>query len=64
MEKILDALECCEHMSGAYCQKCSYLDEYVSPNTPPTCTARLAHDARILLKAQSKFIEYFSVLYG
>ncbi len=52
MEEILNALECCEHMSGAYCQKCFYLDEYVSSDTLPTCTARLAHDVLVLLKAQ------------
>ena len=60
MENILNGLECCEHMSGDYCQKCSYLDEYES-DIPPTCTARLAHDALVLIKELQKRVERLEI---
>ena len=45
-EKVANGLECCQHSSKSYCDRCPYL------SSTNDCTADLASDALALLKEQ------------
>lgn len=46
---IVKSLECCAHLSGDWCEKCSYKNENESTSMT-VCMAVLANDAYMLLK--------------
>lgn len=50
-EKVANGLECCQHSSKSYCDRCPYL------SSTNDCTADLASDAIALLKEQEEQIE-------
>ena len=51
-EKVLKGLECCQECSGYTCRNCCPYYDRNEPESQPTCTCRLAHDALTLLKVQ------------
>lgn len=56
LERVINGLECCEHLSGEYCRQCPYHED-IAAETPPCCTGVLAHDALTLLKNLNKKLE-------
>lgn len=60
-EKVAKGLECCEHISGDYCRQCPYHEDIMA-ETSPCCSAYLAYDALVLLKAQEQFMHWLASL--
>ena len=54
-EKVANGLECCQHSSKSYCDRCPYL------SSTNDCTADLASDAIALLKEQEERIKKFEL---
>ncbi len=54
-ENVITGLECCQHSSKSYCDRCPYL------SSTNDCTADLASDAIALLKEQEERINKFEL---